>query len=159
MKNRKLKIILLLVGIILFLFWQIILLDRMDQIRWMSQAEGNRVEQSLSRDIRKLDVESIDDRLRSLESAVEMGQDQRLVDLERKVERLEDILLEMDGVDIFHGKIMGVAYTDQWELDIETEEDVEFFSVSTSVKPYFIDTYTFVLVNGEILHIYQGWDH
>jgi|GEM_PF-3166101 len=120
--------------------------------------------------------------------AIEMEHDQRLIDLERKIERLNDILLEVEGVEVVHGKITSISHLDGWVLEIEYLENVGPYIISSEVKAYLIDligltevtmedlekkvevdlktyemsrrkmdTYTFIVVNGEILHIYQGW--
>lgn len=120
--------------------------------------------------------------------AIEMEHDQRLIDLERKIERLNDILLEVEGVEVVHGKIIDMNDLNGWELEIESDEVFGPFGVSPKAKAYLIDviglverpmedlekkvkmdldiyeksprkmdTYTFIVVNEEILHIYQGW--
>lgn len=116
------------------------MIDRMDQIRSSGNVRIDEVEQSLSKDIEKLEIESLDDRLRSLESNVEWVQEQRIIALERKSERMEDILLAVEEIDTAHGTITEMVYDGEWRMEIEFEEEIEAFTVSDEAKAYFIDT-------------------
>ena len=189
MKNQRIAGLLIIGLLAALLVWQIRTLNRLNAL----MESGTSVPVSMSEV--SLEPASPEEAMNAGSNeetqwmeAIDMEHDQRLIDLERKIERLNDILLEVEGVEVVHGKITSISHLDGWAVEIESEEEFGPFGVSSEAKAYLIDviglvespmedlekkvkmdleiykksprkmdTYTFIVVNGEILHIYQGW--
>jgi hypothetical protein len=178
MKHQKAITVSLSALCLVLLVAVVILFSRVGRLQdaTLSQPETGAIQEP------EYDFDSLESRVSDLEYTNEMDINQRFILLEGDLARLRDIVLHSNDIRFVHGTIDDLSYEGTLDFTIQSEEFVGDYTVSSDVRVFFVgqfglsesnvqalveketsehktgffDTYTFVIVDGSLIHIYQG---
>lgn len=163
-------------------------IDEIDSSTLTDQELLDRFEEII---LRLKDYENIEERLSSLEVEGNTELRQRIVVTEIMINRIQDLILRQDNINVKYGTIKGIQENENIILEIreydpnneEYRSELVSLEVTNDCKPYFYseiglvqasiqdliekvtievnenfeDDYTFIIIDGKVVQVYQGY--